>query len=345
LTYASCAYVCPVNSYQRPNRTCYDTFNDCDCNSGYHKSTTGEKCVELVPLQAPVAVPVQAPVKAPASACSFVCPVNSYQRPNRTCYNTFNDCACNRGYSKSNTEEKCVVAIPVQAPAKAPASTCTFVCPANSYQRPNRTCYNTFNDCACNRGYYKSTTDEKCIQLTPVRAPVRAPVKAPASTCTFTIGQAFRDTFDIEVTISIAPLPGNRGITLNVTESDADSIGDLRGLFFNVSNTCSLGERSAINGSKVTEIQVMENGVISLGKGANMNGNGDKMYDVGVEIGSQSIGRDDVQSTVIDVAWSGLTLAHLCGQAFGVRLTSSGYNGGRRAYNAKMFGQSCACES
>jgi hypothetical protein len=177
----------------------------------------------------------------------------------------------------------------------------------------------------------------------PIKVPVRAPVKAPPNACTFTIGQAFGDSFAIDITVSITPLSNNGGVKLTVTESDADSIGDLRGLFFDVNKSFHLGAPSAITGTKVTDKQVVDNGVIDLGNGANMKGNGNKNYDVGAEIGTQGIGHDDIQTTVIDVAWPGLTLASLCDQAVGVRLTSSGHSGSSRAYSSKIFGKSCAC--
>merc|ERR1719502_2047887 len=28
---------CPANSHRKPNRTCYDTFDDCECKDGYFK--------------------------------------------------------------------------------------------------------------------------------------------------------------------------------------------------------------------------------------------------------------------------------------------------------------------
>merc|ERR1712142_662755 len=31
-------YKCPSNSYYKPNRKCYDTFDDCECEYGYYKS-------------------------------------------------------------------------------------------------------------------------------------------------------------------------------------------------------------------------------------------------------------------------------------------------------------------
>ena len=180
----------------------------------------------------------------------------------------------------------------------------------------------------------------------PVKPPVTAPVLAPTPVdngeCTFTIGQAFGGSFALDVTISIKEIAN--GMEFTVTESDTDSDGDLRGLFFDVSNTFPLGVISTISGADVNTLstQVSENNVINLGNGANMQGNGNKQYDVGVEIGGPGVGGDDIRTTKITVAWPGLKLSHLCGQAFGVRVTSSGPIGSRNQ-SSKIYGHSCSC--
>jgi hypothetical protein len=153
------------------------------------------------------------------------------------------------------------------------------------------------------------------------------------------------------VTISIVNLANNGGVNITVVESDSMLIADLRGLFFNVSDSIGLGTASSISvaptnvGSKV----VSANNVISVGSGNVMNGNGNPgRYDVGVEIGTPGIpgivaGGDDIQTATITVAWSQLKISHLCNQRFGVRLTSVGTLVGGRAGSSKLFGTSCAC--
>ena len=59
-------YVCPANSYRIPHRLCYDTFDDCACNSGYYKYW--DKCVPIHPVPAPVKPPTKAPIKPPTKA-------------------------------------------------------------------------------------------------------------------------------------------------------------------------------------------------------------------------------------------------------------------------------------
>jgi hypothetical protein len=79
----------------------------------------------------------------------FVCPPNSYRLPNRQCYDTFNDCACDRNFVKQ--EDKCT------------ACRNTYVCPANSRRIPNRNCYSSFDDCTCDSGFVKrGNRCEKC---------------------------------------------------------------------------------------------------------------------------------------------------------------------------------------
>jgi len=39
----SCNYRCPENSRRKPNRRCYDTFDDCECDRGFQRD--GRKCV------------------------------------------------------------------------------------------------------------------------------------------------------------------------------------------------------------------------------------------------------------------------------------------------------------
>jgi hypothetical protein len=150
------------------------------------------------------------------------------------------------------------------------------------------------------------------------------------------------------VTISIVNLANNGGVNITVVESDATLIADLRGLFFNVSDSIGLGTANSISvaptnvGNKV----VSANNVISVGTGNNMNGNGNPgKYDVGVEIGTPGIGAggDDIQTATITVAWSQLKISHLCSQRFGVRLTSVGALVGGRTGSSKLYGTSCAC--
>ena len=122
-------YVCPANSFRLPNQVCYDSFDDCECEHGFYKSTHEERCIRITPApvvpptRPPVNPPVRAPVRAPRIApvrapvrpptpvrnCNYSCPVNSYRIPNRKCYSGFSDCECNSGYYKSsNGDSTCI---------------------------------------------------------------------------------------------------------------------------------------------------------------------------------------------------------------------------------------------
>ena len=157
------------------------------------------------PVASPVKAPVMAPVKPPTPKCpypqewingcckntcknDFICPANSFRIPHRLCYDNFDDCQCAHGYYKSTTEGKCLpvnkppTKAPVKAPVKPPTPVCAagyewingcckkvctnnnYVCPANSYRKSHRECYDGFDDCECWHGYYKSAHENKCIK-------------------------------------------------------------------------------------------------------------------------------------------------------------------------------------
>lgn len=81
-----------------------------------------------------------------------------------------------------------------------------------------------------------------------------------------------------------------------------------------------------------------------------MNGDGNRhKYDVGVEIGTQGIGKDDIQSTVFIVSNPKyeLNVDNFADVEFGVRLTSVGQRGSNRNESSKIFGfspEDCGCE-
>jgi hypothetical protein len=118
----ACDYQCPQYSYRTPGRDCYDTINDCTCESGYKKD--GNYCVK-------------------ERTCDYKCPQYSYRTPGRSCYDGFGDCTCEAGYKKEGNY--CVK-----------ERTCDYKCPQYSYRTPGRSCYDGFGDCTCEYGYMKS---------------------------------------------------------------------------------------------------------------------------------------------------------------------------------------------
>ena len=130
--------------------------------------------------------------------------------------------------------------------------------------------------------------------------------------------------------VKVSVQENESGLTFTVNVLTTSGLtADLRGLFFNVDGD---GPSSVmVSGTHVTDFAV---DTIDLGNGANMQGGGRKPYDVGVEIGTQGIGKDDIQSTSFFVA--GLKLADIYGQEFGARLTSVGAPRRKREGSAKL---------
>lgn len=124
------------------------------------------------------------------------------------------------------------------------------------------------------------------------------------------------------------------------------NIGDIRGVFFNISDESLLAGLS-ITGADVTQVVKSANSVSNLGGGNNTNPEGP--FDIGVEIGTPGIGSDDIQSTVFTASHSsGLLTTHFTTVAdpvtssgpnallFAVRLTSVGLPGGDRSGSSKL---------
>jgi hypothetical protein len=201
------------------------------------------------------------------------------------------------------------------------------------------------NACRC--------TPSEAPSAEPTGQPSTSPTEKPSflaspNHCVFTIEKAFQSSFPIKVTVNITNLPNNAGVQINVTESDPDKVGNLRGLFFNVSSDYDLKKSahllSKISGSNIKAKQVKDNGVIDLGNGANMKGDGNKKYDVGIAFGNSGSGKDDESSSAtIYLKWTGLTTANFCEQPFGVRLTSTALNGMPQNKSSKIFGNACSC--
>jgi hypothetical protein len=141
---------------------------------------------------------------------------------------------------------------------------------------------------------------------------------------------------DAPVTVRMSEQP-NGSVLFNVdVDSSKGAIGDLRGLFFDVRDPSLLSHLS-VSGSQVTDQQFGDEKVIDLGNGANMQGNPRGKFDVGIEFGTEGIGKDDIHSTsfVLTSSTGGLTLDDLALVDFGVRLTSVGALGGKRGDSTK----------
>jgi hypothetical protein len=122
------------------------------------------------PTNAPVKPPTNAPVKPPTNA-PVKPPTNAPVKPPT--------------HAPVKPPTKPPVKPPTYAPVKPPVkpptpvcpypeewvngcckNTCrnAYICPANSCRIAGRLCYDNFDDCQCNYGYYKSTTEAKCLK-------------------------------------------------------------------------------------------------------------------------------------------------------------------------------------
>lgn len=143
-------------------------------------------------------------------------------------------------------------------------------------------------------------------------------------------------------------IPGNPALEVAVSETDdgdllfkltvvGTKVGDLRGLFFDIANSTLLSNLM-IEGHDVTDTRLAASAVLDLGNGANLNGSG-AAFDVGVEFGTQGIGKDDIRTTSFVLSTkdgSDLTLDLVSNVDFGARITSIGSESGARNDSEKI---------
>jgi hypothetical protein len=152
-----------------------------------------------------------------------------------------------------------------------------------------------------------------------------------ASTVTYNLTG---DAIDVSITLhdDTAGL-----ITFNVAVDPLSTFtGDLRGVFFNLT---PFGNGITITGDLVTNVVVDQQGVTKAGPGSVIKPYGP--FDVGVEIGTPGMGKDDIQTTTFAMADLGVFTLDSFGQGdtpFGIRLTSVGLPGGPRTESRKLIG-------
>ncbi|WP_417208185.1 hypothetical protein [Antarctobacter sp.] len=156
--------------------------------------------------------------------------------------------------------------------------------------------------------------------------------------CEFTI----TDASGLEVTVTLTELAnGEMQVDVEMPDGSDATIGDLRGVFFNMNDESKLDDLM-VSGADVSSSQFAANDVSNLGHGANIKGdilNTYGEFDGGVEIGSQGIGSDDIQSTSFVLSHpDGLSLDDFEGQAFALRLTSVGTEEDGREDSLKLVG-------
>jgi PEP-CTERM motif len=130
-----------------------------------------------------------------------------------------------------------------------------------------------------------------------------------------------------------------QGGDILVTAAMERGLGDLRGIFLDIVDDTLLAGLS-VSGEFVTGFSVGD--VIDLGQGSNVHGGGTPCpCDIGVEIGTPGIGKDDIGSTsfLISSAAGPLSLSEFSEQWVGVRITSVGPDPYSRGGSAKLAGQ------
>lgn len=127
------------------------------------------------------------------------------------------------------------------------------------------------------------------------------------------------------------------GGDIRVTATVTLGLADLRAVYLDIVNDDLLGGMSA-EGEFVTSSQFLANGVINLGRGSNLHGGGTPCpCDIGVQLGTPGIGKDDILSTTFLLhANVPLTLADFANQLVGVRVTSVGPDPNSRGGSAKL---------
>ena len=95
-------FICPANSVRKPNRNCYDTFGDCDCEPGF--SRTRSQCVANNDdddnnsgggsTSCPSGRKLDGSGYCVVNSCNadIQCPRGFVRRQGRQCYDTINDC-------------------------------------------------------------------------------------------------------------------------------------------------------------------------------------------------------------------------------------------------------------
>lgn len=153
----------------------------------------------------------------------------------------------------------------------------------------------------------------------------------------------FQITGEVNVEITITELADDSlNLDIHVLD-DTGSIGDLRGLFFDLADD-SLTAGMSVSGDDVTDERYKIDGVSSTGGSNNIKGevlNEYGKFDVGVEFGTQGIGTDDIRSTsfVLSHDSADLSLADLELQDMAVRLMSVGAEDGSRNGSLKLGGE------
>lgn len=167
-SWCDASFHCPDHSSRIQGRQCYDSFDDCECASGFTKN--GECCEDNSSI-CPSGRHVDGSGDCVKEWClaNFICPDHSSRKHSRECYNNFEDCKCDSGYAKDG--DVCVPNCPggqkLDGHEYCVMDWCNhnYQCPPRGVRKPSRECYNNLDDCDCEAGYKKQTHngDDFCI--------------------------------------------------------------------------------------------------------------------------------------------------------------------------------------
>ena len=146
---------------------------------------------------------------------------------------------------------------------------------------------------------------------------------------------------EVNVNIIVTEIAGgDLRFDIQVTD-ETGSIGDLRGLFFDLNDNLLI-DGLAVDGAEITKSDFDEGDVSNLGGGCNVKGEltQDGGFDAGIMFGTSGIGKDDIQETsfTLSHADTNLFIDDFFGSDFAVRLTSVGAEDGSRDGSLKLGG-------
>lgn len=171
--------------------------------------------------------------------------------------------------------------------------------------------------------------EPEIASFSAVKVSAPAPTVAALTTPTFVDGPStsFISSIggvSVRVTLTEQSAGAHTRVRVTLEVLDGGDPGDLRGFFFDIGDNSKLAGMTA-TGADVTDSE-FDGSVSDLGNGANMNGGGQRVFEGGVEIGTQGIGRDDIRTTTFTLSNTAknLKLADFADQNIGIRLTSTG---------------------
>merc|ERR1712048_865482 len=158
-------YQCPAQSCPKPNRICYNDFDDCECDSGYKKD--GSRCVPVEPcvqIQCSSGTELVGDINGCGGKCE-PCAVPFCSPGTQLIGMDGNGCGgtCEPLHVAAQTSDGNQL-----RGSKDPRDN-GYQCPAFSYRKPNRKCYDNFDDCECDSGFKKDGSrcvpEEPCVQI------------------------------------------------------------------------------------------------------------------------------------------------------------------------------------